>query len=479
MAERPPNLLVVMADQLRRQALGAYGDPNVSTPHIDGLASSGVRFDRACSTYPVCVPFRFSLMTGEYAHSRSVPAIEWRLSPAERTLAHEFNDAGYETIYVGKWHLYGGMGGVLPNKPPGFTSVKANRTPVPREHRGGWQKWLAFEVGGHSFDTCYFEDDDPIPRPITSYQTDGLFDLAMNHLGSGRDATRPFCCVVSVEPPHNPYLAPESYVRRWRDREPHLRANVETPARQAGAEQQVDELLEDHRGYYAMIENLDDNVGRMVQFLRERNLADDTVIIVLSDHGDLLGSHGILSKYKQYPYEESVGIPLIVHDPRSPSRHGTALPDAVATEDLYPTLLGLAGLTPSRPKPGADLAPLVRGELAGLDRPGVLLEFVSEYRKAAPFHEQTWRAFCSARYKYVVLGDAAGGEPWLFFDLEMDPYEQVNLIDDPGYKDEITEHHRLLRERMLSTGDHYVLKPAYGFDGLNDWSWPPGNPVRS
>src|SRR5262245_24658737 len=99
---RRPNLLVVMADQLRRDALGCYGDPNVQTPNIDALSRGGVTFTSACSTYPICVPFRFSFMTGLYAHSRRVPAIEYRMDASERTLADEFNEAGYETIYIGK-----------------------------------------------------------------------------------------------------------------------------------------------------------------------------------------------------------------------------------------------------------------------------------------------------------------------------------------------------------------------------------------
>ena len=108
-------------------ALSCYGDPNVATPAIDALADSGARFDAASATYPVCVPSRFTLMTGEHAHTRFVPSIEWRMSPAERTLADEFNEAGYDTAYFGKWHLHGNFG-VL----PGHNVVKASRTAIPR-----------------------------------------------------------------------------------------------------------------------------------------------------------------------------------------------------------------------------------------------------------------------------------------------------------------------------------------------------------
>ena len=149
-----PNLLVLLSDQLRRQALGVHGDPDARTPHLDAFAQQGIRFDNACSTYPICVPFRFTHMTGEYAHVRKIPGIEYVMSTEERTLADEFNEAGYETIYVGKWHLDGGHGRL-------GSAVQVNRTRVPRSRQGRWQKWYGFELRNDPFDTCYFEDDDP------------------------------------------------------------------------------------------------------------------------------------------------------------------------------------------------------------------------------------------------------------------------------------------------------------------------------
>lgn len=453
-----PNVLVVLADQLRRDALGVHGDPNVSTPQIDALAASGVRFQGACSSYPVCVPFRFTLMTGEYAHSRFVPGIQWRMSPAERTLADEFNEGGYETIYLGKWHLYGGGGG---------QPFKDNRTPVPREHQGRWQEWYGFELRNDPYDTCYFVDDDPTPRRLEAYQTDGLFDLAMEHLASRRDPRRPFCCVISVEPPHPPFVAPEEDMQRWRGRELRLRPNMRLQDGYRVRGPGSADLLDDLRTYYAMIENLDRNVGRMRRFLRAGGLERDTVVVFLSDHGELLGSH--LPGGKSQPYEESIGIPLIVVDPRFPRRSGAVVDDPVCSEDLFPTLLGLAGLAPRQPKPGANLAPVIRGERSAPDRQGVLLEFVGDFRPSQAFHETTWRGFRSKRYLYTVRGGSEGGEPWQFFDLQEDPYELHNGVADPRYADEVREHHRLLRERVIATGDHYVLKPAFGLGGVNEW----------
>ena len=466
------NLVVILCDQLRRNAVGIYGDPNAVTPNIDSLARQGVRFRNACSTYPICVPFRFSLMTGEYAHSRFVPAIEWRMSPAERTLADEFNERGYQTIYIGKWHLYGGHSHL-----PGHTCEKSHMTPVPRAHQGRWEKWLGFELANNPFHTHYFEDDDPTPRPLGKYQTDGLVDLAIDFLGARRDSSRPFCCVVSVEPPHPPLEAPPELERRWLEREISLPPNFfHADARPSPFEKLREEdretSIRQRKLYYAMLENLDQNVGRLMAFLDESGLARDTTVVFLSDHGEMGGAHRELNPFKDHPFEESVGIPLIVRDPRVPERAGAQIEDATCTEDLFPTLLGLAGLRPRDPKPGLDLSPLVRGEAASTGREAVLLEFVHDLRKnpraTRSYHEVYWRALRGRRFKYSVLGGAEdGGRPWQFFDLEADPWEMHNLVDAPSHAAEVARWHRMLRERLVETGDHFVLAAAHGEEALN------------
>jgi arylsulfatase A-like enzyme len=232
-------------------------------------------------------------------------------------------------------------------------------------------------------------------------------------------------------------------------------------------------LLDDLRVYYAMIENLDDNVGRLVAALRDAGTLDDTIIALTADHGELLGCHGVLAK--QRPWEESLGIPLIVGNTRAAAdigqraEPGRVVDEPVCTEDLFPTLLGLAGVAPRDPKPGLNLAPIACGATERLDRDGVLLEFVAEMRPNIVYHAETWRGIRTRRFKYTVIGDAHGGKPWQFFDLEVDPYELTNAIDDPKYADEVHRHHELLRERLAETYDHYVLAPAYGLPGLNTW----------
>jgi arylsulfatase A-like enzyme len=456
MAADRPNLLILLPDQLRRDALGCHGDPNISTPHCDALAAGGVRFDQACSTYPICVPFRFTLMTGQYGHSRRIMGCEYRMSPTERTLADEFNEAGYETIYVGKWHLH-------------WTHGR-----VPRHAQGRWSKWFGYEVINDHFHSHYYQDDASEPTPIDGYQTDGLFDVAMDYLRRGRDSRRPFCCVVSVEPPHFPYEAPEAYERRWAGRElitpPSFLRKAARPvpdkADDPGPERE--EVLGYLRRYYAMIENFDDNVGRMTAFLEETGLAENTIVVFFSDHGEMGAAQNIWVHLKSYPYEPSVGIPLMVRDPRRPDRAGARISEPTCTEDLFPTLCGLVGIRPRNPMPGTDLTGLIHGETDTLDREGVMLEFVGDNRHDHPFHHYRWRLFRTERFKYTVIGkEKEPAEPWQFYDLAHDPHELTNLVDADEWQDEIARHHRLLCDRLIETEDHFRLGAAFGCEAVN------------
>lgn len=454
-----PNIIVIFPDQLRRQALGCYGDPNVATPNIDRMAREGVAFDNACTSYPVCVPFRFTLMTGLYGHARNVPCIGYRLDPAERTLADEFNENGYHTIYVGKWHL-ADIGG---------TAVK----PVPPENQGRWQKWYGFDLRNSHFDTYYFEDDDPAPKPLNAYQTDGLFDLAMNYIRDGRPRDEPFCCVISVEPPHFPYEAPAEYEARWKDRELKLPATFEQESDYFvphsswpnDADDHTAKKLRNDRIYYAMIENLDDNVGRLKAFLDENGLAKNTILVLFADHGEMGGMHRMATALKETSFEEAIGIPLIVCDPRHPERAGTRIGDVTCTEDLYPTLCGLAGFAPeNNDLPGLDLAPLMRGEIASPDREGILLEVVREHRPEACFYRRAFRGFRTRRWKYTVLyeeDDLENPTPWQLFDLENDPIEQHNLIDDPAHRETRNDLHAKLQQLMRDANDSLDLPAVY------------------
>ena len=471
MAEKR-NILIILPDQLRRSAVGCYGGPTDATPNMDALAADGVAFSAACSTMPICVPFRFTLMTGHYAHSRLVPGINWRMSPAEYTLADAFNASGYHTIYIGKWHLAGDM-----TVAPGQRRRKPRRF-VPREYQGRWQTWRGFELTNDHFNSTYFVDADPEPHPIEGYQTDGLTDLTLECLETHqRERTeQPFCCVYSPEPPHPPYEAPQEYVDFWAERddvfppnwycappprfEEHYRIARENESRR---EQRRQQFLK----YFAMVHNLDHNIGRILSYLDDSGLAASTTVVLISDHGDFTGLHKATSK--EFPHEVSSGIPFIVREPQG--QRGVVCSEVTCSEDLFPTLLGLANVDRADAGKlyGTDLTPLIRGEASETGREGVLLEYVGDHRPENPFFNRPYRAFRTKRFLYAVLADAPDhtrARPWLLYDLEADPLQMHNRIGAPDFRNIAAVLHRRLRERILETGDVFELDAAYDSDPI-------------
>lgn len=492
----PNNIILFMSDQLRRQVLGHASPYSAATPHMDALAATGVQFENACSVYPICVPARFALMTGAYPHTRFVPGIEWRMSPAEYCLGHEMAGAGYQPAYVGKWHLYGGHG-VL----PGHSAKKADKTRIPPAFRGGFERWRGFDVANDPFDTWYFEQDEREPRRLEGYQTDALVTLATDTIAELASSTRPFFLVVSVEPPHFPLEAPDAYLRRVREREHELPPNFLAGADEAmpghrRGEEDREALIAYLMRYKAMVENLDDNIGRLVGHLEERGLRDTTDLVVTSDHGQMDGAHGLRSIVKGYPFDESVGVPLIFNGPSVPAaQRGSCVSTPVSLIDLPVTFAAMAsgagdsgsaagphataGLHattgPQRLVAGRDLSPLIRGEATGMDREAVYLEFVHDLRPGHVFHARYWRAVRSERYLYAVLGGAEGSRPWMLFDRREDPFEMDNLLAEPDarqgtdVREIAAHHHTLLRRELIASEDHFVLSPAYGMEGVNEW----------
>lgn len=475
-----PNIIVVLVDQMRRDALSCAGDPNVRTPNLDRLAAKGVRFTSACSTFPACVPFRFSMITGEYAHSRNVPALGYRLSPAEYTLGDALKSQGYATAYIGKWHLYSAYG-----VSGGLTLTQASRTSIPASHRRGFDYWRGFELRNDFYDTAYFVDDDPVPRRLPGHQTDGLFELATHYLEADRSGDQPFFLLLSVEAPHPPFMASDESLRRVRERGPIVpRPNVDLGAikffppewhEKSGPAGKVDpddpasvaRVAEANmQAYYAMIEMIDDNMGTLEAVLEKTGLIDNTVIVFLSDHGELGGSHGLLGKAE--PWEESVGIPLIVAGPdKYVACRGATATVPVNTEDLFPTFVGLTGGIAVRELPGMNLAPFLRGECAEPVRDGVLLEFVTEARSNRSYYDETWRGIRTDHHKYTAIGNRAGARPWQLFDLSVDPYEMNNLVGQPNSAELAAKMHQRLIQLLERTGDDYALAAAFGLPARN------------
>ncbi len=419
-----PNVIWIFGDQHRGQALGCAGDPNARTPHLDRLATDGLRFTRAVAGSPLCCPFRGSLLAGRYPHA-CVPGHQYPLPPDMPTIAHAFRDAGYHTAYVGKWHL------------DGFNEYTCGRGAmhiVPPERRGGFDHWIGYENNNAQYD-CYVhgdEGDDAFHYKLDGYETDCLTDLFIDHLRQPTD--RPFFAVLSVQPPHIPYVAPDEYMQRYDPAKIALRPNV------PNVERIQREARQDLAGYYAMIENLDHNVGRIRDALEQTGLADSTVVMFFSDHGDMHGSQGLTLKCM--PWAESISIPLIIAGPGVERGVCDTLVNHV---DMAPTTLGLCGIDAPPAMDGIDVlhSPAPDSAYLQLVEPGLSTD-----------RERPWRGIITADgWLYAALE----GQPWLLYNHNEDPYELANLALDGRFRDERRRLQDRLAQWINQTGDHFRL----------------------
>jgi len=429
---RRPNVLFLLADQWRAQATGYAGDPNARTPHIDRLARESVSFTGAVSGCPVCSPYRASLLTGRYPLTHGVFMNDVCLGTEAVSLAQAFAGAGYDTAYIGKWHVDG----------------HGRSAFIPRERRQGFDFWMALECTHNYNRSAYYAGDDPGKRFWEGYDAFAQSAEAERYVRGRAGAERPFLLVLSWGPPHEPYAtAPEAWRGRPGPADVVLRPNVpEADAAKARA---------DLAGYYAHIAALDDAVGRLAAALAETGLARDTLLVFTSDHGDMLWSHGQTKKQK--PWEESVAVPLLVRYPAALGPAGRAVDVPIATPDLMPTLLGLCGVPVPATAEGRDLSAWARGA-AG---PGV---DASLLMCPQPFGQ--WpRARGGREYRgvrtrtHTYARDLDG--PWLLYDNRADPYQQRNLVGDAGAAGLQRDLDALLQERLRATGDAFLPGPRY------------------
>ena len=281
--------MFVFADQWRAQATGFAGDPNVRTPHLDALARRSVRFTAAVAGCPVCSPYRASLMTGQYPLTHGVFLNDVHLSHRATSLADAFAAAGYDTAYIGKWHLNG----------------RGRLHFVPRRDRQGFDFWRACECT-HEYNASVYYTDSRRPRTWRGYDAEAQTRAAQGYIRGRARRNRPFLLVLSWGPPHNPYrTAPARFRAMYNPARIQLRPNVPPGARARARA--------DLAGYYAHCTALDQYVGDLLATLHQAGLADSTIFVFTSDHGDMLGSHG--QHRKQRPWDESILVPFLLHWP--------------------------------------------------------------------------------------------------------------------------------------------------------------------
>ena len=431
MTNSPPNLIFVFPDQMRYQATGFAGDPNVQTPHLDRLAETSLNFTMAVSGCPVCSPARASLLTGQYPDRHGVFVNDVCLSDDPVSLAEAFKAGGYDTAYIGKWHLDG----------------HGRSNYIPPERRHGFDFWQVLECTHDYNHSSYYAGDDPTPRLWQGYdaaaQTRAARRYIQTHAGQ-----KPFLLVLSWGPPHNPYeTAPEKYRAIYNPADLTLRPNV-PPERDAQARTEL-------AGYYAHITALDDLIGDLLESVNQAGIADDTVFVFWSDHGDMLHSQG--QERKQRPWEESIRVPLLIHYPRLFSRQGRLIDAPINTPDLMPTLLGLCGLPIPETVQGIDYAPYLQGRAPAPADAALLACYhpFGEYERA--HGGQEYRGLRTRTHTYVR--DLSG--PWLLYDNLADPYQQTNLVNTPAAHELQAGLEEQLNQLLDRYGDEFLPGDAY------------------
>lgn len=426
---RRPNVVFLLADQWRAQATGYAGDPNLETPHLDRLAGQSANFVNAVSTCPVCCPYRGCLMTGQYPLTHGVFLNDVSLPDQAFSLAEALNAAGYHTGYIGKWHLDG----------------RGRSSYIPPERRQGFQYWRAAECT-HAYNQSHYYADTAEKLFWKGYDAIDQTEDARRYLREHR--AEPFALVLSWGPPHNPYeTAPQAFRDRFRPEAIQLRPNVPV--------EKAESARRDLAGYYAHCAALDVCAGRIVQELDDLGLADDTILVFTSDHGDMLGSQG--AQRKQRPWDESIRVPFLLRYPRRLGAKGKELLLPISTPDIMPTLLGLCGIEVPRSVEGTDRTGVITGAVPDADQPALItcLSPFGEWTRAQGGRE--YRGLRTRRYTYVRSLDG----PWLLYDNQEDPYQLENLVGKPDRAALQAELDAALQRRLRETNDEFLPGEKY------------------
>ena len=462
MAKERPHIIYILSDQHRGQAMNHTGDANINTPVMDSLAERGVSFERAYANCPICVPSRGTIFSGRHAHAGPITGFFDAYKPAAPSMATVLRAEGYHTAYFGKWHC-----GEVRNQMTKAVADAGDAWPglpvrTPENLRGGFQDWAAFDYIDNPFNSYVYHGSDDEPTRLEGFQTDVLTEMVIEYLET-YNKDQPLFMVLSVEPPHFPLNVPD----RWKRHNPEQLQVRDNFNKMNPDFEDVVPQMDDHTmreilaNYYAMVENLDWNIGRLEKVINAHAGFKNSLIVYFSDHGDYVGSHG-LGTAKLTHHEESVRIPTIFKwRDRIPTRG--LIPHLFSLVDLMPTVLGLVGVKVPPWVQGVNYSSLIIGETDhGSEE--ILLEMVANPRFEAGLF-QDWRGLVTRKWKYAFYED--GRER--LHDLENDPYELVDLsVTSP----QVTKE---MRQKLLQAL-HETREPF--FDVIIEHGVTPDGPVR-
>lgn len=393
-----PNVVLVLADQWRAQSTGYNGDANLEcfTPNIDRMAATGLDFVNCISVCPLSGPYRASLLTGQYPTTHGMFLNDLHLRDEALTMAEIYTKWGYQTAYIGKWHL-DGMG-------------RTNFTP--RERRQGFDYWKGLECSHDYNNMLYYSGDSDEKRYWEGYAPYQETSDAIRYIRENAGKESPFLLVLAWGAPHFPHNnAPEEMLRLFNPDSIRLQPNVPESMR--------DVARKESAGYYAHIAALDKCMGELQSAIIEAGISENTIFIFTSDHGEMMGSQGIRPTQKQVPWAESVRVPFLLSFPDRFGYKNIRISAPFNTPDILPTLLSLSGIPIPKTVEGADMSGVIT-------KPGQMKEkaaLIMCISPSAAVIKDEYRGIYTSRYTYVKTLTG----PWLLYDNVRDPMQLNNL----------------------------------------------------
>lgn len=416
-ARRQPNFLVIVSDDQRPDTIAALGNPAIQTPNLDQLVRRGMAFTRANSAFPLCVPSRAEILTGATAFHNGVPYGGGRLKKGQVFWADAMRNAGYRTWYCGKWmndgspktRGYDETGGLFSSGGAG----QLGRQPRYGRHNRlitGYRGWTFKDADG----TPELDKGIGVVGETSKYIADGAIELLQRKLD------KPFFMHINFTAPHDPLIIPPGYEGKYKASDVPIPANLlpKHPFDHGNIDGRDEQLLpwprtqadvrQEIAAYYAVIDDMDAHIGRILSALQSSGRYDDTVIIFTSDHGLALGSHGLMGK--QNMYEHTIGVPFIIAGPGIP--HGKQTAAQINLRDMYPTTCELVGITIPKSVEAKSFASVLRSP-------------ESEIHSAVfGYYQDSQRMIRTSRWKLIRYPKMNRTQ---LFDLENDPDELVDL----------------------------------------------------
>ncbi|MEI8204470.1 MAG: sulfatase [Bacteroidota bacterium] len=433
----PPNVVIVLADEWRAQATRFNGDPNVKTPNLDQLAARAHNFTNTISCCPVSGPYRASLLTGQYPLSTKFIVNDVELDQKTPSMGKIFSEAGYETAYIGKWHLDG----------------HGRSAFIPVDRRQGFDYWKVMECE-HNYNKSFYWGNDDKKEKWDGYDAYAQTADAIQYIKAKKQSKKPFLMILSWGPPHTPFqTAPEAMKNRYRNMKLKLRENVPDSLKNTA--------IADLIGYYGHISALDSCIGNLQKTLKETGIDKNTIFVFTSDHGAMVRSHTYVDK--QRPYEESINVPMLINYPNLLGNKGQKVDMLFNTPDILPTILGLCHLAIPKTVEGQDKSAIITNKEKDTTG-GVLIACYHPFGQwPAKDGGKEYRGIRTKQYTYVK--DLKG--PWLLFDNKRDPFQLNNLVDNPGFLKLRNELEIKLTGLLAKANDTFLP----GIEYINKWGY--------